>query len=176
MPFQNSIEEKGLLLTAYHRVLKLIPKLKNILPYKVDADAGYLNGIVNVVSSAHIFCDTITYVIQIQEGCNAAHSEVIKRIKEYTIKYLAAGGTPIQVDAQQVQHKALRGFNNHNNIGCFLIPVKDLEEWDVDLDGYVCQIDSVQLSTYTVGHVQCKGHIHLQGSYSIWVEHACVFI
>jgi len=133
-PFYSSVEEKALLLTAYREILKLIPKLKNMLPYQVDGDGEYLNCVVDAVSSAHISCDTMTIVIQMQEGCNAARSEAIKRIKENTIKYLAAGKTPIQVDVQQVQHKALRGLNERN-IGRLLIPASELEDWDADPEG-----------------------------------------
>jgi hypothetical protein len=71
-----------------------------------------------------------------QEGSNAARSEAIKRIKDNTAKYLRAGGTPVMVNDEQVQHKALRGFNDRN-IGRLLIPADDLHEWDRDPDGYV---------------------------------------
>jgi hypothetical protein len=70
-----------------------------------------------------------------QEGCNAAHSEAIKWIKDNTTQYLAAGWTPIKVDAQ-VEHKALRGLNDCN-IRCLLIPAQDLHEWKMDPDAYV---------------------------------------
>lgn len=69
-----------------------------------------------------------------QDGCNAARSEAIKRIKDNTIRYLAAGRTPIIVTAQ-VDHKALRGLFDPK-IGRLIIPAEDLKEWDADPDGY----------------------------------------
>jgi hypothetical protein len=124
-------------LNAYRAILKLIPKFKNILAYQADADTSYFNDVVEAVRKAHISCDALTYVIQMQEGCNAARSEAIKRIKDNTIKYLAAGPTPIKVDAQ-VEHKALCGLNDRN-IGRLLIPAEALHEWDADPDAYVTQ-------------------------------------
>jgi hypothetical protein len=115
--------------------MKLIPKLTNILTYQADADTDYIYDVISAVRSAHTSCDAMTYVIQMQEGCNAARSEAIKRIKDNTIRYLAAGRTPIKVDAQ-VEHKALRGLNDHN-IGRLLIPAQDLHEWETDPDAYV---------------------------------------
>ncbi|KAF8496387.1 hypothetical protein F5888DRAFT_1634920 [Russula emetica] len=72
------------------------------------------------------------YVIQMQEGCNAARSEAIKRVKDNTIRYLAAGRTPVEVDAH-LKHKVLRGLNDPH-IGRLLIPAEDLSEWDTDPD------------------------------------------
>ncbi|KAF8490647.1 hypothetical protein F5888DRAFT_1637981 [Russula emetica] len=72
------------------------------------------------------------YVIQMQEGCNAARSEAIKRVKDNTIRYLAAGRTPVEVDAH-LEHKVLCGLNDPH-IGRLLIPAEDLSEWDVDPD------------------------------------------
>jgi hypothetical protein len=126
-------------LNAYNAILKLIPKLKNILPYQADADTSYFSDVVDAVRSAHTLahtsCDTSIYIIQMQEGCNAARSEAIKRIKDNTIKYLAAGPTPINVDAH-VEHKALRGLNDRN-IGRLLIHAEALHQWDEDPDAYV---------------------------------------
>jgi hypothetical protein len=76
-----------------------------------------------------------------QEGCNAARSEAIKRIKDNTIKYLKAGRTPIRV-GDQVEHKALRGLNDRD-IGRLLIPADSLHEWDEDPDAYVDQSPAV---------------------------------
>jgi hypothetical protein len=81
----SSARERGLLLNAYRAILKLIPKFKNILAYQADADTSYFNDVVEAVRKAHISCDALTYVIQMQEGCNAARSEAIKRIKDNTI-------------------------------------------------------------------------------------------
>lgn len=133
--FYNSVKKKRLLLTAYHVILKLILKLKNILLYQADMDAKYFSNVVSAVSSAHISCDTITYVIQMQEGCNAAWSEAIKCINDNMIRYLTAGWTSIKVDTL-VKHKALHSLNNCN-IGCWLIPMEDLHKWDVDPNAYI---------------------------------------
>jgi hypothetical protein len=76
-----------------------------------------------------------------QDGCNAARSEVIKRIKENTIKYLKAGRTPITPD-DQVEHKALRSLNDRD-IGRLLIPAESLHQWDEDPDAYVDQSPAV---------------------------------
>ena len=73
-----------------------------------------------------------------QDRCNLACSEAIRRIKDNTVRYLAAGRTPIRVDTH-VEHKALRGLNDHN-IGCLVIPATDLHEWDRDPDAYVNQL------------------------------------
>ena len=104
-------------------------------------DLEYFYEVVEAVRSAHTSCDTVTYVIQMQEGCNAACSKVIKHIKDNTIKYLKAGWTPITVD-DQVEHKALRGLNDYN-IGCLLIPAESLHEWDKDPDVYIDQSPAV---------------------------------
>jgi hypothetical protein len=70
--------------------------------------------------------------MQIQCGCNASRSEAIKRVKENTIKYLAAGQSPIILSAQ-INHKELHGLNDPI-IGRLIIPVEDVEEWDQDPD------------------------------------------
>jgi hypothetical protein len=87
----SSARERGLLLTAYHAIVKLIPKLTNILTYQANVDTDYIYNVISAVHSAHTSCDAMTYVIQMQEGCNAAHSEAIKWIKDNTTQYLAAG-------------------------------------------------------------------------------------
>jgi hypothetical protein len=52
IPFYSSVEEKEVLVTAYHEILKLIPKLKNILTYQPNADPDYLNNVIDAVCSA----------------------------------------------------------------------------------------------------------------------------
>jgi len=124
-------------LTAYREILKLIPKLNNILKNQADMNTDYVHKVIDVVRSAHTSCEARCMdVIQMQEGSNTACSEAIRRIKDNMIKYLAAGRTPIQVNIRQVQHKALRGLHNRN-IGCLLIPAEDVHEWDADPDAYV---------------------------------------
>ncbi len=93
--------------------------------------------VINRVRTAHIHCEAMThaYVTQMQDGCNAARSDAIKRIKEHTISYLASGRMPIKVDPQ-VKHKVLRGLTDHD-IGRLLIPAEDLEDWDADRDAYI---------------------------------------
>jgi hypothetical protein len=70
-----------------------------------------------------------------------ARSKAIRRIKDNTVKYLAAGPRPIKVDPQ-IKDKALRGFNDPN-LGRLLIPAEDLHEWDVDPDAYVLRSHAV---------------------------------
>ena len=70
-----------------------------------------------------------------QEGCNVAHSDTFKCIKENTMAYLTAGPKLIKVD-MYITHKALHGLNNPS-IGCLLIFAEELHEWDVDSDAYV---------------------------------------
>lgn len=170
--FYRSAEEKGLLLTAYRAILKLIPKLKSILTYHADADAEYFSDVVNAVSNVHISYDAMMYVnnIQMQEGCNAARSEAIKRIKDNTIRYLTAGRTPIKVDAL-VEHKALRGLNDRN-IGRLLIPAEELHEWDADPDAYV---DHSRASVYS--HILLRTRAaFLSGDFMIWGVDLPVFL
>jgi hypothetical protein len=62
-----------------------------------------------------------------QESCNAARSDTIKRIKDNTTAYLNAGQTPIIVDEVQIREKPLRGFNNPE-IGRLLVPAEDVHE------------------------------------------------
>ena len=73
-----------------------------------------------------------------QVGWNSACSEAIRRIKDNTVRYLAAGRTPVRVD-MHVEHKALWGLNDHN-IGHLVIPATDLHEWERDPDVYVNQL------------------------------------
>jgi hypothetical protein len=61
--FYSSAEERGIILTAYHEILKFIPKLKTILPYQADANEEYYYNVLLAVSSAHTPCDTMTNVI-----------------------------------------------------------------------------------------------------------------
>ena len=67
-----------------------------------------------------------------QEGCNAARSEAIKRIKENTAKYLTAARVPVKVDPR-TEHKALRGLNDPD-FGRLIIPASELHEWEADPD------------------------------------------
>jgi hypothetical protein len=78
----------------------------------MDSEETYFYSIINEVSN--LIYPTrrgITHK-QIQDGCNSARSEAIKRIKDNTVKYLKAGPAPITVDKDQIQHKALRGLND----------------------------------------------------------------
>ena len=75
------------------------------------------------------------YITQMQDGCNAARSEVIRRIKDNMAKYLRAGRVPVIINAH-LEHKALRGLNDPH-IGRLIIPAEDLHEWDADPDVYV---------------------------------------
>jgi hypothetical protein len=59
--FSSTVEEKALLLTAYRGVLKFIPKLKDLLPYKDNADAVYIYKVIEAVCGAHIIpCGAVT--------------------------------------------------------------------------------------------------------------------
>lgn len=64
-----------------------------------------------------------------------ARSEAIRRVKDNTIRYLAAGETPVMVDPQS-NNKALRGLNSVE-FGRLLIPAEELGEWDADPELYV---------------------------------------
>jgi hypothetical protein len=105
-----------------------------------------------------------------QEGCNAARSETIKRIKDNTIRYLAAGRTPIKVDAV-IEHKALRGLNDRN-IGRLLIPAEDLHEWDADPDAYV---DHFRAFVYSQVLSRTRAAF-LSGTFTIWGSDMPVFL
>ena len=94
-------------------------------------------------------------IIQMQDGCNSARSEAIKRIKDNTVKYLAAGRTPIAVNEAQVRHKTLRGLNDRA-IGRLLIPADDLHEWDMDPDAYV-HLPHTILNLSLIAHVHDTG-------------------
>jgi len=48
--------EQGLFMTAYKEILRLIPKLKPILPYQANGNTAYFYDAVNVVSNAHTSC------------------------------------------------------------------------------------------------------------------------
>ena len=128
-----SLNEEKVLLNVYQEIKKFIPKLNKILPYLANANETYFYDVVDAVR-AHTSCGTVTNMIQMQEGCNAARSENIRRIKDNTTRYLAAGQTPVRV-GEHTNHKALRGLNDEN-IGRLIIPVEDLHEWDQDPDGY----------------------------------------
>jgi hypothetical protein len=56
-------EEREILLTAYEAILKLIPKLKMLLPIEDDADPHYFYKVVNAVRNAHTPRDTLTYTV-----------------------------------------------------------------------------------------------------------------
>lgn len=105
-----------------------------------------------------------------QEGVNASRSEAIKRIKDNTIRYLAAGRNPIKVD-QLVEHKALRGLNDRN-IGRLLIPAEDLHEWDADPDAYV---DHPRGFVYSRVLSRTRA-MFLSGEFPIWGSDMPVFL
>jgi hypothetical protein len=127
--FYSSVEEKRLYLSAYRAILNLVSELRDIVS-AADGDANYLYDVLNAVRNTHISPEPLMYDSQMQDGCNAARSEAIRRIKDNTVKYLGSGRTPIVVDAQ-VDYKALRGLNDPNT-GRLLIPADSLEEWDED--------------------------------------------
>jgi hypothetical protein len=135
--FFSTDEERALFLGAYTAILRLTPKLKDLLPYQADVDSDYFYKVIEEVRPVHILTSSpMTYAIQMQDGCNAARSEIIKRIKDNTGRYLRAGRTPVEVDDTQIQHKPLRGLNNCN-IGRLIIPADDVREWDLNPDSYV---------------------------------------
>jgi hypothetical protein len=103
-----------------------------MLPYQTDANEQYFYEVVDAACSPHTPCVSLTNVIQMQDGCHAARSEAIKRIKDNTIRYLTAGQRPVKVD-ERVRYKPLRGLNDPD-IGRLLIPAQDLHEWDRDPD------------------------------------------
>ena len=126
-------EEKDLLVTAYKAILNLIPKLKKHIPIHEDADFDYFYSIVNAVCGAYTHRDALTYVTQMQGGCNMARSEAIRRIKQNMIVYLAAGRNPLRFDSQS-KDKSSRGLN-HPITGRLLIPAEYVLDWDADPDG-----------------------------------------
>lgn len=134
--FFSSVAEKDLLLNAYRAILKFIPDLNGVLPYKDDADEKYFYGVIDAVCSMYTTYNAYKGY-QIQDGCNAARSEAIKRIKDHAIRYLAAGRVPVTINAQ-VHHKELRGLND-SEIGRLLIPAQEVHQWDLDPDAYVHQ-------------------------------------
>jgi uncharacterized protein YktA (UPF0223 family) len=136
--FYNTDEEKELLLTAYRAILDLIPKLKKLVPIQNDLDeeSEYFYKVVDAVrSSAHTPCVVLMYIVQMQGGCNTARSEAIRRIKQNTVAYLAAGRKPVKVDLQ-TKDKSSRGLNNPD-FGRLIIPAEHLIDWDADPDAYV---------------------------------------
>jgi hypothetical protein len=131
--FYRTDEEKELIHTAYKSILRLIPKLKKLLPIQADVDSEYLYRVLNAVRRAHTPHDVLTYVIQMQGGCNTARSETIRRIKLNIIVYLGAGQNPIKINSQD---KSWCGLNNPV-IGRLLIPAKYVTSWDADTDACV---------------------------------------
>jgi hypothetical protein len=133
--FYRTDEEKEIITTAYNSILIFIPKLKTLLPIQDGADPAYFYGVVNAVRSAHTSRSAQTYaIVQMQFGSNMARSEVIRRIKDNMVKYLAAGRRPVRLDPNwKSSDKALHGLN-HPVIGRLLIPADDLPEWDADPD------------------------------------------
>ena len=61
--FYSSAMEQGLFMTAYKEILRLIPKLKPILPYKANGNAEYFYNMVDAVSNAHIPCYMISHCV-----------------------------------------------------------------------------------------------------------------
>jgi hypothetical protein len=62
LSFYRSVQERGLVLTVYSKILKLIPKLRKILK-DPDCDEGesYVDDVIDAVhTNAHISCDAMT--------------------------------------------------------------------------------------------------------------------
>ena len=55
--------EQGLFVTAYKEILRLIPKLKPVLPYQANGNAEYFYDVVDAVSNAHISCYMISHCV-----------------------------------------------------------------------------------------------------------------
>lgn len=72
-----------------------------------------------------------------QKGCNSARSEAVKRINQFTDKYLDSGTRPIKCDARTMA-KTYRGLN-HPQIGRLIIPAEHVVEWDENTVRYVVQ-------------------------------------
>jgi hypothetical protein len=108
----------------------------------------------------------LTYVTQMQGGCNAARSEAIRRIKQNMFMYLAAGRKPVKIDSQ-VKDKSSRGLN-HPEIGRLLIPAEHLLKWDAHPNAYVHPSQSMRSHTnnisstrdaFNTGVLQIRGQI-----------------
>ena len=61
--FYSSAMEQGLFVTAYKEILRLIPKLKPVLPYQANGNAEYFYDVVDAVSNAHIPGYTISHCV-----------------------------------------------------------------------------------------------------------------
>ena len=110
-------------------------------------------------------CSDDLIIIQMQNRCNSAHFKAIKHIKDNTVKYLAAGQTPITVNKVQVKHKMLHGLNNRT-IGCLLIPADNLHGWDMDPNTYI-HLPHTILTNCSCPQYKIRAN-YLSGMLSIW--------
>jgi hypothetical protein len=107
----------------------------------------------------------LTYVTQMQGGCNAARSEAIRRIKQNMFMYLAAGRKPVKIDSQ-VKDKSSRGLN-HPEIGRLLIPAEHLLKWDAHPNAYVHPSQSMRSHTNNISSTRDAfntGVLQIRGS------------
>jgi hypothetical protein len=62
--FFRTVEGKEFVMGAYKKILKLVPKLKDVLPYQANADSDYIYKVIDAVCSAHILtCHAITGIV-----------------------------------------------------------------------------------------------------------------